>query len=153
LTVEQRRVLKFVQMSIAETLEATQTGLTFMLAAHLVRQDILQDTWGAETPDTETIFDSMHTIREQMFNSATVFHYFNALDKFIGDIPLEEDNQPIYYRHPTITRIYHFQNEDEARNMTRFTKRELRRLLVLFHLPIKISTVEGYALHREEALL
>jgi hypothetical protein len=37
--------------------------------------------------------------------------------------------------------------------MTRFTKTELRRLLVLFDLPVKISTVEGYALHREEVLI
>jgi hypothetical protein len=64
----------FVQMSIAETLEATQTGMTFMIAAHLVWQDILCDTLGAETPGMEAILDSMYVVQEQMLNSAIGFH-------------------------------------------------------------------------------
>jgi hypothetical protein len=116
LSVEQRRVLMLVQMSIAETLEATQKGTTFMIAAHLVCQEILRDTW-EETPAMEVILDSMNTIHEQMVNSAIAFHYYNALDESMGDVPVEEDNQPTYYRPPTITRIDHFQNEDKARNM------------------------------------
>jgi hypothetical protein len=122
----------FVQMCIAKILKATQRGMTFMVAAQLDQQDILlRDNMLVETPCTEAILDSMHTVHEQMVNSDIVFHYYNTLDKSIGDIPLHEDNQLTYFMHPTITRIKHFQNEDEAWNMTRFIKRELHRLLVL----------------------
>jgi hypothetical protein len=37
--------------------------------------------------------------------------------------------------------------------MTRFTKEQLYRLLLSFDLPIKITTEEGYTMHREEAIL
>jgi hypothetical protein len=37
--------------------------------------------------------------------------------------------------------------------MTRFTKEQLYRLLLSFDLPIKITTDQGYDMHREEALL
>jgi hypothetical protein len=97
-----------VQTFIAETLLATQTGMTFMIAAHLIPQEILQDPSGAETPGTLAILDAMHTVQEQMVNSAIAFHFYNALEESIGDIPLLEDSQPTYYRHPSITRIHHF---------------------------------------------
>jgi hypothetical protein len=103
LSVEQCPILMFVQMSITETLEATQTGTTYMIATHLVRQEILCDTCWEETPAMEVILDSMNTIHEQMVNSAITFHYYNTIDGSIGDIPLDENNQPTYYRPPTIT--------------------------------------------------
>jgi Ni,Fe-hydrogenase I small subunit len=59
-----------------------------MIAAHLVWQDILWETSGAETPCTEAILNSMHAIQEQMVNSAIGFHYYNVLEESTSDIPL-----------------------------------------------------------------
>jgi hypothetical protein len=57
-----------------------------------------------------------------MVNHKISYHYYKVLDESIADIPLNEEHTPTYYRVPTITRISHFQNNDEAWNMTRFTK-------------------------------
>ncbi len=95
----------------------------------------------------------MGIIYRQMVIRQIGYHYYLALDKSIADIHLIEDRQPKYYQAPTITRICHFQNDDEERNMTRFTRPKLRRLLLDFDLPVKISTGEGYTLHPEEALI
>jgi hypothetical protein len=91
----------FIQMCIAEMLKALQMGMTSIVAAYLVQQQILQDREQVETLHLQVFMDSRYTMHQQMVNSAIFFHYYNAHDKSIGDIPPHEDNLPMYYRHPT----------------------------------------------------
>jgi hypothetical protein len=97
---------------------------------------------GYKTYYLQALINSMDTIYQQIFSSQIAYHYNKALDKFIGDIPLNEDLEAL-----PITRISYFQNDDEAQNMTRFTKTELHRVLLHVDLPVQISTHKGYTLH------
>jgi hypothetical protein len=96
------------------------------------------------------LLDSMDTIYQQMVCSQIAYYCYNlVLDESIAEIPLNKSLEATYFQAPTITQmISHFQNDDEARNMTRFTMAELRRLLLLFDLPVKISINKDYTLHR-----
>jgi hypothetical protein len=50
-------------------MEATQMGMTFMVTAHIARQQVLNDTDGTETDFSRTLLDSMDIIYQQMTNS------------------------------------------------------------------------------------
>jgi hypothetical protein len=122
LSVKQRQTLMLIKRHILETMEATQMGMSFVLTAYLARQQILNNTGGTETDFSLALSNLLDTIYQQMVSSQIFYHYYKTLDKIIAEIPHLEDTQPKYYQAPCITRIYHFQNDDEARNMTRFTK-------------------------------
>jgi hypothetical protein len=141
LTVQQRRTLMEIKKRIGESTKATQMGATFMITAGIALQQILNHTGGTETAFSRALLDLMCIIYRQMVISQISYHYYVGLDASIAEIPLIEDRQPKYYQAPTITRICHFQNDDKARNMTRFTRPQLCRLLLAFDLPGKISNL------------
>jgi hypothetical protein len=142
-----------IKKHVIKTMEATQMGITFMITAHMTRLQIMNNTGGTETDFSRAPLDSMDIIYQQMVSSQIGYHYYLALGKSIAETPLSEDLELTYFRAPLITRISHCQNGDEARNVTRFTMPELRSLLLLFDLPVKISTNKGYTLHRKEVLI
>jgi hypothetical protein len=65
--------------------------------------------------------------------------FFADIDNEFGDIPVEEETHCPYHREPTYSHVDDFINNDEARNWTRFTKDEMRRLLDLFELPVFVT--------------
>jgi hypothetical protein len=67
----------------------------------------------------------MDIMYQQMINTQIACHYYLARDVSIREIPLIEDRAPTYFRAPLVTWIEHFQNDDKARNMARFTMPEL----------------------------
>jgi hypothetical protein len=58
------------------------------------------------------------------------------VDKNIGDISVAEEAERIHYQQPMLTRICHFQMDDEAILMTNFRITELCKILHLFGLPM-----------------
>jgi hypothetical protein len=103
LSVEQRKTLLEIKKHISETIEATQMGMTFMVTAHIARQQILNDTGGTASKFLRMLLDSMDAIYGQMVNSQIACHYYKALDESIVEIPLIEENQPTSYQVPIIT--------------------------------------------------
>ena len=75
----------------------------------------------------------------------------------IGDIPLPEEQAPLYIRPRIFRRINEFMNDNEAQAHTRFKKGELHRILNLFQLPpvIHVARNDGnfYQFHSEELLI
>jgi hypothetical protein len=79
-------------------------------------------------------------------------------DELLCDIPLEEENEASYKHPKRWQRIENFQNDNEANNLTNFTKSELRELVDhsgledIVRVPIPNST-SCYVFHREEMFI
>jgi hypothetical protein len=81
------------------------------------------------------------------------FTFLSMVDNSIGDISVAEEQQAIHKQQSTLTRIRHFETDDEALLKMNFRIGELLQILDLFGLPTWSTTHEGYKLHREEMLI
>lgn len=58
-----------------------------------------------------------------------------TLDSFVGDMTIQEEQEPKAYRPKRFTRINHFVSDDDARIHTSFTKQQLQTILQRFAFP------------------
>ena len=139
-------------METEECVITSMDCLELFASIHLTR-NLHIAAFGEHTPYTDALLDVLDSVHQHAFSTYCHFECLEMVDTAIADIPHEEANERCFQRPKRFQRINEFLNDNEARNMTNFDKDQLRRIDILFDLPLHVVTKNRYAFHRQEVLI
>jgi hypothetical protein len=166
-TTRKRRALSLyttkrdIVQRLQDEMKLLQSGITTLLVATVVFYTYSRHLRTREEIDQESVARLLRLTMITGAAAALCHHEYLALrhkDELLCDIPLEEEIEASYKHPKRWQRIENFQNDNEANNLTNFTKSELRELVDhsgledIVRVPIPNST-SCYVFHREEMFI